>query len=299
MTTKQVHIDQSKEISNDGKITSTLNAQNLIATTTALSPSVEISTRAPLFTDIELKSNYLQQQVPASMNHVSIPSIQTIHQKPQVAHLSQPSNSSQPEQIQQRSVLFTATERILIGETDEEQVSSKGQEMITTLPAKVLVWMPPGITGLISHETSNKFHDINATTSSDNSLNSIVSETLISQANEIPALSLSSLSPSLLPITTTIATATTTTATTNTMPMTEVEAKILSDYQFPIAVPVARPLNPTNIPEAVIRDNKFLDQNPQFVIPESNVMQIGLENSKIHSNPINTMPRSYEPNQFL
>lgn len=261
------------------------------------SPFAEITTLAPLLTDKLEPNHQQQQQVSASTNQVPIPSVkqsfiasessllQPVHQASQVSVLPQTSiplqSPGKPKQVEQ-SMLFTATERILIDRTEDQVVSLKGQELITSAPAKVLVWMAPGITTWVSQETSNsniKFPDISTTIPITDMLNPIASETFV---------------PSTESSTTTLLSSSSTTAiTTNAMKIPKVEVKIPSDYQPSIPIPVAKALIPTNTLEAPIKNNEFLDSNLQFALPESNMMQTGLKSLKIHSNPMDVIAGNY------
>lgn len=58
---------------------------------------------------------------------------------------SSPSQSpSKPGQVE-RSVLFTATERILMTQADDQVISSEKQKLISPAPTKVLLWMLLGM----------------------------------------------------------------------------------------------------------------------------------------------------------
>ncbi|VIO97971.1 Uncharacterized protein BM_BM3310 [Brugia malayi] len=301
VTTKESHNDYQsmtqEAVLNDKQITSTLATTRDFNTKTigqSLSPSLS---NAIITTDMPLSSNTNKQQqqkqhpsesldqipVPASIRRQSPVAsesslMQSVHRSPQISHLSDGSKSAQFDQ-NERSVLFTATERILIDEHENEPILSVNDNEMNTaaIPSKVLVWMPPGITTWISHETTNandNFPNIitTTTTTSNNLLNSIKSKTFISEMNKISSLS------TTIPIT-----------TTNTMKMSKVEAKIPSNYHSSISIPIAKALTPIDKSEAMIRRNEFTDDKTQSAFPESNTLR--LKSLKIHSNPVNIKPK--------
>uniref|UniRef100_A0A1I8EVA4 Uncharacterized protein n=1 Tax=Wuchereria bancrofti TaxID=6293 RepID=A0A1I8EVA4_WUCBA len=185
VTTKEAHNDYQsmtqEGVLNDKQTTSTLaTTRNFNTNTRTIGQSLSSSlSAAKITTDIPLSSNnnnnYQQQQqhlsesidqipVLASMKQSSVASesslAQSIHRPPQISHFSHGSKLSEFDK-NERSVLFTATERILIDEHENQPISSiDNDEMNTAIPSKVLVWMPPGITTWISHETTNTLrHD--------------------------------------------------------------------------------------------------------------------------------------------
>ncbi|VDM14069.1 unnamed protein product [Wuchereria bancrofti] len=296
---------------NDKQTTSTLaTTRNFNTNTRTIGQSLSSSlSAAKITTDIPLSSNnnnnYQQQQqqqhlsesidqipVLASMKQSSVASesslAQSIHRPPQISHFSHGSKLSEFDK-NERSVLFTATERILIDEHENQPISSiDNDEMNTAIPSKVLVWMPPGITTWISHETTNSnnnFSNIITTTTTNNLLNSITSETFIPKMNKMSSLS-------SLSTTTTLTSPPTTTAMTtmmNTMKMSKVEAKIPSDYHSSISIPIAKALTSIDKSEALRHDNEFADDKLQFAFPESSMLR--LKSLKIHSNPVNVKPK--------
>ncbi|KAL3984575.1 hypothetical protein ACH3XW_35085 [Acanthocheilonema viteae] len=299
MATKGVDGDQTgshKRTGNEEQTTSILNTENSNAKqrgqSLLSSPLAEITTRAPFLTDAKLERSNQQQQVPSSIDQTPVHSVrqspvasessllQSVHHAPQVSLLPQsspPQSPDKPEQVE-RSVLFTATERILIDQTEDQVVSSKGQEVVVPAPPKILVWMPPGITTWVAQETSNnntKFPDFSTTTPNIYMLNLIASESSVPQDSKIATGSSSTSLPPSSP----------TTPTTTKMP--EIEVKIPSDYQSSIRVPVAKALIPVNTSEKTIRNNKFPDKNSQFVHPRSNTTQAGFKTLEAHSSPLN------------
>lgn len=259
-----------------------MNARNSNATieqSLPSSPFAEITTRAPLLSDTKLEPSDQLQQVSSPTDQVAAQSVKqssvasessrlrSVHQAPQISLLPQTNQlqaSNKSEQTE-RSVLFTATERILIDETEDQVLSSQGQEVIEPTSGKVLVWMPPGITTSISQETSNnniKFSDISAITST---LNPIASESFVSQVNKTTAISSSTSLPPPSP------------ATPITTKMPKIEVKVPSDYQSSIPVPVAKPLIPMNSPETTMRYHEFLNDNSQITFPEPDIIQAGFK----------------------
>ncbi|CAG9536926.1 unnamed protein product [Cercopithifilaria johnstoni] len=295
-TTKGVdgdHTGPHKQIGiqNDEQTTSALDARNSNATagkSLPLSP-FETTTGTPLLTDTKLESNHKLQQVSPSIDQLPIQSmkqssmasksspLQSVHKAPPISLLPQsslPQSPDKPEQIEQ-SVLSTATEKILVDQINQI-VPSKEQEVIAATPTKVLVWMPPGITTWVLQEPLNNninHFDISATTPVIDLLNPIAPESSISQINKLPTTSsLSSLSP-LSP----------TELITTKMPKI---MEVPSDHQSSIPVPVAKALMPISTAE-ITRNNEFLTDNSQFMLPGSNIMQKEFKTLTTNSSLLN------------
>lgn len=197
--------------------------------------------------DKELEANQ-QQEVSASVNQVPIQFVKQpyvdsesssrhpVHQASSIPLFPQTSDSPKPMQIE-RSSIFTPTERIAIVETNDRDNLLKEQEAVATVPAKVLVWMPPGITTWMSQEITEDDTKLDgiSTTPISHASKPVASETFSLQANERSEV----LSPLLssLPLTPIAGTA-------DTRKMLQVEAR----NQPSKSAPTARALIPTDNP---------------------------------------------------
>ncbi|VDK79066.1 unnamed protein product [Litomosoides sigmodontis] len=240
LATKEAGDDRTslhEEPGNEEQATSTLNAQNsnvTIGQSLPSSPFAEIATHAA-------KSQWSPSQSPNKLGQV------------------------------ERSVPFTAAQRVSMTQPDDQVVSSGKQKVGSPAPAK-LAWMPAGMTTWVSDETSSI--NVSGATPIIDMLNAITPESFVPQVNKIPTISSSTSARPIMP-------------TTLTTEMPKREGKIPAEYQ-PNVVPIAKALVPAKAVEKTVGNTEFHnDDSQQFALPESNTIQRGLKTLKIHSTPAN------------